>query len=278
MTKTKKQNKPKLFILDTNVILHDSRCLRNFQENDIAIPITVLEELDNFKRGNELINFHARDFLRQIDEITGDVLFEEGAALGENLGKLRIIVGQENHPSFQEIFFEDTPDNRILSALYTVSQNEPQHQTILVSKDTNLRLKAKSLGLPAQDYTTDKIESIDKIFTGKRLFENISPEIIDTLYQPPFQIPADQIPTLENMVANENFILRNGQKSVLVTYNETENVIVRVNKTPAFGITPRNAKWVGSIYDRILEGKIEVTTYHVYMVVVRRIFIFEKRP
>jgi len=242
MTKTKKQSKPKLFILDTNVILHDSRCLRNFQENDIAIPITVLEELDNFKRGNELINFHARDFLRQIDEITGDVLFEEGASLGEDLGKLRIIVGQENHPRFQEIFFEDTPDNRILSALYTVSQNEPQHQTILVSKDTNLRLKAKSLGLPAQDYTTDKIESIDKIFTGKRLVENISTEIIDTLYQPPYQITADQIPTLENMVANENFILRNGQKSVLVTYDKTENVIVRVNKTPAFGITPRNAE------------------------------------
>ena len=66
--------RPKLFVLDTNVILHDSGCIRNFEENDVAIPITVLEELDQFKRGNEDIHFQAREFLRRIDVLTGDVL------------------------------------------------------------------------------------------------------------------------------------------------------------------------------------------------------------
>ncbi|MBC8403297.1 MAG: PhoH family protein [Candidatus Marinimicrobia bacterium] len=242
MTKIKKKTLPKLFVLDTNVILHDSRCIHSFEENDIAIPITVLEELDNFKRGNELINFQAREFLRQIDELTGDILFEDGVPLGAGLGRLRIIVGQENYPAFQEIFFEDTPDNRILSALYSISQKEPEHQTILVSKDTNLRMKAKSLGLPAQDYTTDKIESIDKIYTGMRLVEGIPTEVIDTLYQAPYKVEVSQLPDINNKIANENFILRNRQKSALATYLETENVFYRVDKKPAYGIMPRNAE------------------------------------
>ena len=68
----------KIFVLDTNVILHDSDSLHHFAENDIIIPITVLEELDNFKRGNEIINFHARQFVRSLDELCGDGIFENG--------------------------------------------------------------------------------------------------------------------------------------------------------------------------------------------------------
>ena len=259
MTKTKKQTVPKLFVLDTNVILHDSRCIRNFEDNDIAIPITVLEELDNFKRGNELINFQAREFLRQIDELTGDVLFEDGVPLGANLGRLRITVGQENHPAFQEIFFEDTPDNRILSALYSLSKNEPEHQTILVSKDTNLRMKAKSLGLPAQDYTTDKIESIDKIFTGKRMLEGIPSELIDALYRAPYQLEASRLPQIEHKVANENFILRDGQKSALATYRKTNDLFIRVDKVPAYGITPRNAEQTFALR-ALMDNRIQLVT------------------
>ena len=71
----------KLFVLDTNVILHDCRCIRKFEENDVAIPITVLEELDQFKRGNEDIHFQAREFLRCLDALTGDVLSPQGSPL-----------------------------------------------------------------------------------------------------------------------------------------------------------------------------------------------------
>ena len=84
---------PKLFVLDTNVILHDSGCIRNFEENDIAIPITVLEELDQFKRGNEDIHFQAREFLRRIDVLTGDVLSAAGSPLGAGLGSIRVVLG-----------------------------------------------------------------------------------------------------------------------------------------------------------------------------------------
>ena len=82
----------KLFVLDTNVILHDSNCIRNFQEHDVAIPITVLEELDKFKRGNEDINFQARQFLRDLDQLTGDLLSTTGAPLGSGRGGVRVIL------------------------------------------------------------------------------------------------------------------------------------------------------------------------------------------
>ena len=85
--------RPKLFVLDTNVILHDSGCIRNFEENDVAIPITVLEELDQFKLGNEDIHFQAREFLRRIDALTGDVLSPAGSPLGEGLGSVRVVLG-----------------------------------------------------------------------------------------------------------------------------------------------------------------------------------------
>src|SRR4029077_8943313 len=82
----------KLFVLDTNVILHDSGCLRSFQENDVAVPITVLEELDRFKKGNEDVNFQARAFLRRVDELTGDILSPSGTSLGPGLGSIRIVL------------------------------------------------------------------------------------------------------------------------------------------------------------------------------------------
>ena len=81
----------KNFVLDTNVILHDYNCLKNFQENDIYLPIVVLEELDKFKKGNEQINYNAREFVRELDLITDDSLFTHGAPLGEGLGKLFIV-------------------------------------------------------------------------------------------------------------------------------------------------------------------------------------------
>ena len=83
--------RPKLFVLDTNVILHDCGCLQKFHEHDIAIPIAVLEELDQFKRGNENIHFQAREFLRRLDALTGDVLSAEGCAIGPELGRVRVV-------------------------------------------------------------------------------------------------------------------------------------------------------------------------------------------
>lgn len=236
------KKKNKLFVLDTNVILHDSTCIHHFQENDIAIPITVLEELDNFKRGNEQINYHARDFLRDLDEITGDNLFKKGVSLGNNLGKIRIVVNQSWDKELLEVFREDIPDVRILNTALRLNKQEPNAIIVLVTKDTNLRMKAKAMGILAQDYTTDKIESVDKIYTGRRLIEDISSKSIDTLFKNPFEIKSGELPEVKAPIPNENFILRNGTKSALATYDSSEDQFVRVDKTPAYGIVPRNSE------------------------------------
>ena len=236
------KKKSKLFVLDTNVILHDSTCIHHFQENDVAIPITVLEELDNFKRGNEQINYHARDFLRDLDEITGDNLFKKGVSLGNKLGKIRVVVNQSWDKELLEVFREDIPDVRILNTALRLNKQEPNTIIVLVTKDTNLRMKAKAMGILAQDYTTDKIESVDKIYTGRRLIENISSKSIDTLFKKPFEIESSKLPEVTSPIPNENFVLRNGTKSALATYNSFDDQFIRVDKTPAYGIVPRNSE------------------------------------
>ena len=193
----------KLFVLDTNVILHDSDCIRNFEENDIAIPITVIEELDKFKKGHEDVNYHARAFLRRLDEIAGDVLSDRGAALGEGLGTIRVAIGGGRDERLLTALSQDSPDHRILNTALGLQKHETERRVILVSKDTNLRIKAKSLGLPAEDYSSDKVESFDKLYTGKRTLTDLPGETIDAFYTGG-EVSVTAFPGLRAPLANEN--------------------------------------------------------------------------
>ena len=240
MPKTKA--KSKLFILDTNVILHDSECLDNFQDNDIVIPISVLEELDQFKRGNEQIHYNARDFLRQLDTLSNKDSNSDAKSLGKNQGTVKVVVNHHWHPDVEASFQDDNPDHRILNCAYKLAEDNPDKDVVLISKDTNMRLKARSLKLYSEDYATDKVESIEKIYSGVRLIENFSSEAIDQLYGEQAFIYPELNEALSNPIPNENFILRNGQKSGLATYCPRREHLVRVDKTQAYGITPRNAE------------------------------------
>ena len=233
---------PKLFVLDTNVILHDCRCIRKFAEHDVAIPIAVLEELDQFKRGNEDIHFQAREFLRSIDALTGDVLAQTGSPLGEGLGSIRVVLGTSRNELVHGAFFQDTPDHRILGVTLAIQRESPERQVILVSKDTNLRMKAKSLGIRAQDYTSDKVRGFDSLYTGKRVIEGIDSDSIDRLYASSAGLPAADLPAATAPLANENFVLRNGTKSAIATYRRDTDAFVRVEKQTCYGISPRNAE------------------------------------
>ena len=99
----------KLFVLDTNVILHDGECFLNFDEHDVIIPMVVLEELDKFKKGNENRNLQARRFLRKVDEYSGDVINEEGVSLGEQAGRLWILVTDQLNKTLGRAFLQDCP-------------------------------------------------------------------------------------------------------------------------------------------------------------------------
>lgn len=237
----------KIFVLDTNVILHDASCLFHFQENDIVIPITVIEEIDAFKRGQDLINFHAREFIRLLDTYSGDQLVNSGASLGKGLGRISILTVFQDAPEVVNAFFEAKADHRILSAALFLSKKHPKTQVILVSKDVNLRLKAKSIGLQSQDYYTDKIEDIDKLYRGKRLIEGVRTEVIDRLCSAPFEAPATEV-GVDQPQPNEYFIFRNGSRSVLAYYQPKERQFERIEKSQAYGITPRNAEQIFALH------------------------------
>ncbi len=230
----------KLFVLDTNVILHDAGCVFEFDEHDVVVPITVLEELDRFKKGSEDIHFQARQFLRQIDELTGDILSDEGCSLGDGRGSLRVVLGADCD-RLRGAFLQDSPDHRILNTALQLSELERERPVILVTKDTNLRMKAKSLGVHAQDYQTDQVANVDDLYTGKRLVTGVPSELVDSFYADGC-VPRDEVPLVETPLSNENFILRNGSKSVLATYHAEEDSYQRITKSACFGISPRNAE------------------------------------
>ncbi len=231
-----------IYVLDTNVILHDANCIRNFEHHDIVIPITVLEELDRFKKGHDDIHFQSREFLRKLDELTGDLLSPEGAVLGEGLGTIRVILGKKFDDRVSNAFFRDTEDHRILNAALLLQRQNREQQVILVSKDTNLRMKAKALGLTSQGYMIDEVASTDKLYTGRRVIENLPSELIDLFYANGGECSIHDVPMVDQRIANENFVMRDGSKSVLATYREGDKTFHRVEKSSVYGIKPRNAE------------------------------------
>ena len=163
----------KNFVLDTNVILHDYKCIENFQENDIYLPIVVLEELDKFKKGSDQINYNAREFVRELDLMTSNDLFLKGASLGPGLGTLHVVTGDKYQEKIALSFPDRTPDHRILSCTLSVAEKTPKMQTILVTKDVNLRMKARALGIQVEDYITDKVINVDIFERAQDTYENI---------------------------------------------------------------------------------------------------------
>ncbi len=155
----------KNYILDTNVLLHDPNSLLKFDDNNVVLPIEVIEEIDRFKRESSELGQNARTVSRMLDGFRGAGQLSEGVSL-PNGGHLRIAFQK---PKFSEnghaVFSTDSIDNRILSLAFSIKKSQPKNQTILVSKDINLRIKADALGMLAEDYENDRVLITD-LYTG----------------------------------------------------------------------------------------------------------------
>jgi PhoH-like ATPase len=239
--------KSKVFVIDTNVILHDHECIYHFYDNDVVLPITVLEELDRFKRGNDQINFQARQFVRILDEIVGNELFNGGISLGPDKGKLTIETGKPFSEKLKESFREDIPDHRILAITEYLREKFKERKVILVTKDVNLRMKAKSLNIESEDYKNDKVQDINVLYQGIRENKDYSDQLIAQLYEnnnlTVEEAGIDPLP-----FANEFFILKSSRSSVLAHYSPFRQRFERVDKKVAYGIKPRNAEQTFSIH------------------------------
>jgi len=258
--KTKKL--PKTFVLDTNVILHDAESIKMFQENDVVIPLTVLEELDHFKRGSQVINLNAREFARTLDSMTGSALFNGGISMGKGRGKLRIAILKGLAPQIRDVFKDDTPDHRVLSVAYEWHEKiKNKSQVILVTKDVNLRMKAKALGIHAEDYTTDRVKSIEELYSGKGIIEDFDDDVLLNLFQPPYEVSANKLLKKLNGEAlpNKYYILKNQYRSVLAHLDSNKEKLIKIDKTQVYGITPRNAEQTFAV-DALINPEIRLVS------------------
>ena len=176
--------------------------------------------------------------------MTGSALFNGGISLGKGRGKVRIALTRGLNDEIREIFRDDNPDHRILSTALEVSRADKKRSVILVSKDVNLRMKAKALGLPAEDYTTDRIGSIEELYSGKETIDDFDDEILQKLYSPPFEVPLKDFDNKlkGEVLPNKFYILRNSNRSVLSHLDPQKEVMRRVDKIETYGIKSRNAE------------------------------------
>ncbi len=169
----------KIFVLDTNVLLHDPRAIFSFEENEVVIPIWVIEEVDSFKKDLSELGRNARHVTRHLDELRGDGSLTDGVAVGDG-GILRVAITKKDLPP--EFASDHKVDNRIIATALECQENaEDGDVVILVTKDVNLRIRAAALGLVVEDYDVERTE-ISELYSGCAEVE-VTDEQIDSFYK-----------------------------------------------------------------------------------------------
>lgn len=254
-------NKPKIFVLDTNIILHDYKAIHKFQDNDLVVPIAVIEELDKFKKGNDALGFNARGFMRDIDKLTDGKMFgPEGISLGKGLGHIKV---EPNHPfpeQFKDLFKDDIQDHRILATAMWVRDSHPDRFVALVTKDINLRMKSKAAGMEVEDYLTDRVEEARIENAQKELqFLSLREEDFQALVYGPENAISWRGITPSEPEANQRYKIRHGGDIVCARYDTDIDKIVLVKTLSAYGIKPRNDEQKFAI-DACLNKKIPLVS------------------
>ena len=233
--------KKKIFVLDTSVLLHDHESITNFDDNYVAIPITVLEELDKFKLGNDTKNFSAREVIRFIDKLSNTNLLQEWISLGSKKGKFKIIMDYNpKNIDAEHIFAAQKNDHKIINSALVLQQEEPNAKVVLVTKDVNLRIKAKAIGVVAEDYQTGKVPLKEITSDSAQSIDGIDSDIIREIFLKS-TIAENGILGKKKKI-NSYYILKNGKNSSLCFYNHLNDEVERIEKEYVYGIKPKNAE------------------------------------
>jgi PhoH-like ATPase len=230
----------KTFVLDTNVILHDSQCYKQFGNHNVVIPIVVIKELDRFKTGNNVINQNAREFIRNIDEISTEEMFNGGALIGQGKGRLSVRLEKCFHSKLHNNFDPKEKDHKILSiALHLVDERKDQ-KIVLVTKDVNLRLQAGAVGLSTEDYKRNTVDDLANITREIRVIEGVADEVLSSFYTEGHEVKVSDLPGEIDLLPNECIILRNALSSVPVVHYSNSGILVPVKKDYCASIKVRN--------------------------------------
>ncbi|HTE00286.1 MAG TPA: PhoH family protein [Mucilaginibacter sp.] len=258
MSGSKVNEREKIFVLDTSVILYDHNAFENFQEHDVALPIQVLEELDNMKSGNDTRNFEARSFIRLMDNISRKTLLNKWVPLkGKDKGSFKVVMDTKTSVDAEAVFGSDKVDNRILNAALALKEEYPAKKIILVSKDICLRLKAKALDLYAEDYETGKVKNLDQLYTGETILSHVPDKLINQLIkQGSLSAEAFEIKPNHH---NHFYILNGKNKTASGFFNNQSGQLELISEQPIFNIQPKNLEQAFAIH-ALLHPDIKLVT------------------
>lgn len=248
----------KNYVLDTNVLLHDPQSLLHFDENNVLIPIEVIEEIDHFKRESTELGQNARSVSRILDGLRSKGSLNEGVKL-DNGGCLRIIFQKNSDGKKDEpILGDKTVDNRIVGITLSEQKSHPKQPTILVSKDINMRIKADALGLQAEDYETDRV-LIKDLYTGMREL-TVSAEKMATFRangELDLNGGGPYYPNEYCTLTEET----NAKRTALTKVDATGKKLIPIidNREGVWGIKPRNREQHFA-FDALLDDRIKLVT------------------
>jgi PhoH-like ATPase len=251
----------KNFVLDTNVLLHDPRSLFGFEDNDVVIPIYVIEEIDNFKRDLSTLGRNARQVSRYLDEFRVQGKLADGVPIAPEKGKIRVLMADRRLP--HGTGDGHTTDDKILAVALDLLQKEKAVPTVFVTKDTNLRIRADALGLHSEDYDVEGLAAIDELWSGVSVLD-VSSEQVNEFYSSG-AIPLDGAGLTEPPPPNAFVVLRdrtNPQHSAVGKYSAAKQAFVQLIKTPkegVWGIRPRNKEQSFAL-DLLLNDEVRLVT------------------
>ena len=247
----------KNFILDTNVLLHDPRSIYSFKDNNVIIPIYVIEEIDTFKRDQSELGRNARLVSRYLDGFRAEGSLREGVPLPEG-GMLRVPF--TNRELKGPLADPDLMDNRILAVAIDTMEGEPEGRTVFITKDTNLRIRADALGLIAEDYDAERVE-ITELYSG--LAEVLVPKAaVDGFYKPGAEV---EVPGFDQLMPNQFVLLKdetNPSHSAMGRLDQAKRRVVpllRAGKEGVWGVRPRNSEQSYAL-DLLLNDDIKLVT------------------
>ncbi len=246
----------KIFVLDTNVLLHDPKCFERFEDNDVYISIVVIEEVDRFKKDMNEIGRNARYVSRFLDGLRTKGRLDEGVSLGEGKGKVFVCLSRDAVELGIDV--GNKADNEILKVAHKLNQEQKGTKVIFVTKDTNLRIKASALGIEAENYKNDKVE-LSELYTGENEVY-VKSSVIADLYA------KGEINLIEEVGTphpNQFFTLINSENpknSALAKYNATMKTLELLKDfDPIWGITPRNKQQAFAL-SLLLDPSIQMVT------------------
>ncbi len=243
----------KTFVLDTNVLLHNSNALFMFADNHVVVPFQVLEEIDKFKSGTDDLGRNARAAIRHLDRLRDKYNLMEGVYIKETGGTVRVMY--DGNLKLADGLHHDSPDNRIISCAMQLLKEGLR--VVFITKDINCRIKSDALGLPAEDFEAQKVD-FEHLYQGYREL-SVPGRVIDKLFSEK-QVTLD----LPGLIANEFVLLKDEADpahTALARYRGDLAALlpVRQRRNPVFGIAPRNLQQVMAL-DLLLDDSVKLVS------------------